>query len=181
MNLFKQWIGRWLLENLKRKSARQKVEFSSLKAVKSMAILMELKAGDSLKPEALEKELSALKIPYRILVIADRGLAPAIDLEKWTFFSLNKSDVRSRPKEESATDFLNQSFDLMLDLTTSNDLTVLLTAYRIKARFKAGLSTKLRQPYLNFMISGGETANGPIGLLKELLGYLQQIKRGYEG
>jgi len=84
-----------------------------------------------------------------------------------------------RPTSSVARDFMESEYDILLDLSTEDRLPTLFITGMSKARFKVGMESKLRSPYLDMMISLSEKDELD-ELIKQIDHYLHIINRKNE-
>ena len=81
-----------------------------------------------------------------------------------------------KPVSTAARDFMESSFDILIDLSTDDYLPLLYITGTSKAKFKAGMQSDRRSGYLDLMISLGKK-DGLDELIKQIDHYLTIINK----
>jgi hypothetical protein len=81
-----------------------------------------------------------------------------------------------RPTSAAARDFIDNEYDILLDLSTEDYLPMMFMTGLSKARFKAGMESQLRSSYLDLMIKLGEK-DGLDELIRQIDHYLHIINK----
>jgi hypothetical protein len=94
------------------------------------------------------------------------------------FFNRRQVDFYLRPKNRDAMEFAEQSFDLLLNLSSRNILPLDFIAAHSKARFRVGPHTENTFCY-DLMIEHSER-KGLSAYLQEVISYLKTMQPDYE-
>jgi hypothetical protein len=84
-----------------------------------------------------------------------------------------------KPVSTAAKDFMEEEYDILIDLSIEEHLPLLYLTGMSKARFKAGLKSKQRSRYLDLMIDLGEK-DGLDELIIQIDHYLSIINKDNE-
>jgi len=84
-----------------------------------------------------------------------------------------------KPVAEAARDFIDTEFDLLIDLSTEDMIPLLHITALSKAKFKAGMLSNERKPYLDLMISL-QGKGGLDELITQIRHYTSILNRNYD-
>lgn len=160
------------LENLQRD-----VKSSGYDSLKSVGILYYLPDEDTYKTlESFIEKLNASKIKSRVVAYHDGKLTPHYFIPKLQQDIITRKTVNFnlKPSGLFVNDFINEPFDLLIDLSLECYYPLLHLAAMSKAHMKVGRHTDLHEKIFDFMF----TVNNDIPLseyIDLLIHYLKKI------
>ena len=160
------------LENLKRD-----VRSTDFDSVRSVGILYYLPDEDTYKTlEMLVEKFNSAKIKTRVVAFHDGKITPHYFIPKLQQDIITKSSVgfNLKPTGLFVNDFINEPFDLLIDLSLECYYPLLHLAAMSKAHMKVGRHTDLHEKIFDFMF----TVNNDIPLseyIDLLIHYLKKI------
>lgn len=177
MATFGQFIGEYIFRK-RFKKLRRKKQLMNLSTARSIGIVF--KVTDETNYRKLKDFTRQIRNPQRkvlILGFVDRKGIPAwcVEANSGFFFDRQSLNWWKGPKNDYLVKFIDKEFDLLLDLTLTDDF---ITRYLVglsRAKFKAGLRDVNRESYLDLMIELKN--NAPLEeLTTQLIHYLTLLK-----
>lgn len=93
----------------------------------------------------------------------------------FNFITLNDINWYGKPHGKYVDDFLESSFDMLIDLSIKPNESVLYIASLTNARFKIGLYSETNKNVFDFMLTYEESTDLS-GFIKQLMHYIEMIK-----
>lgn len=182
MELFKNIRENWGRNKIAKilKSTPRKAKAVNYASAKSIAVVYEIKTKDyqffvNKFVDYLREEIGFKTI--KTLGFYNSKEAPTfLDLgNKYKFINKTHLNWIYLPKPAEVEEFVNQEFDILIDLTQENIVPVKYLVASSKAKFKIGRYSEDNHDFFDFMISLNEKQNVK-DFLDQVNHYLQQIK-----
>ena len=160
------------LEHLKRD-----VRSSDFKDVRSIGLLYFLPDESTYKTiESLVEQLSALKIRTRIVAYHNGKITPHYFIPKLQQDIITQKSIgfNLKPTGIFVNDFINEPFDVLIDLSLSCHYPLLHLAAMSKAHMKVGRHTELHEKIFDFMINVNDDISLP-EYIELVIHYLKKI------
>ena len=149
----------------------------SLDSAQYLALLYYLPDEDTYKKvEEFIKKLNDLNIKVKVACYTDLKITPHYFIPKLLQDIFTEKDVNwyLQPVKPFVKDFLEQEFDLLIDLSTSEHFPLLYLAAKSKAALKIGHFDESLQEYYDLMIDVSKDASLEF-LIEQVMHYLTKI------
>ena len=170
-NRLKLFIGKRFLDHLIKKKSTRAMRFCNIDEAKSLGILCVIKNKEDY--ESVLKIIEIIKLDISISKIKILAFYPFKDepfflksrlgLDFFTFKDLN---YYAFPNSNIVRNFINQSFDILIDLTANRVIPLTLVLYFSKSPFKIGEKSEANKKFYDLMIE-----TDPINYLE----YIEQV------
>lgn len=174
-------VGRYFLSK-ELKSVQRKKMFINLKDAKAVGIVFN--ATHNADFDLVKKYISYLKeMKKRVKAIGfyDQKNTPSMSYSKleYDFFSRKDLNWYNSPKSIYAKNFINEPFDILLDLNLNDSFPLNYISAMSKASFKAGKKSDRNNSIFDLMIEADES-KGLKYFLRNIDTYLFIINNKYE-
>jgi len=170
------------LRKRKTKSIRgnkvRNLKLRELSNVKTVGIVFDASSEELYKRSAhLVRHFSSMKKEVKSIAITNTDEIPAYADNTLSFNYIVKKDVNwyGFPKNKYIVDFVNQEFDILINLDFDQDPSLSFIVNSSMANLKIGLNNDSEELELDFMLEGIKNNDLSI-FMKELLKYLEMIK-----
>jgi hypothetical protein len=149
----------------------------SLESAQTIALLYYLQDEDTYKRiEEFIKNLNELNIKVKVACYTDLKFIPHYFIPKLLQDIVTSKDVNwyFQPVKPFVKDFLDEEFDLLLDLTLTEQFPLLYLAAKSKAGLKIGRFDEAHQEYYDLMIDIPQDASLEF-FIEQVMHYLNKI------
>jgi len=164
------------------KSGQRKVVATSYAASSRVGVLYQ--ADDPADHERVKKYVRHLKEEEGIRKIMALGyfsgkVVPEYLQAKLSFDFFTKKELnwQQRPSGTVVQNFIDESYDILIDLSPANCVPLRFILVQSKANFKVGMMSEANQPFYDFFIDTGDTLNQDT-FIEQANHYLKIINNG---
>lgn len=158
----KDYFGLAKLNSLLKKESSRSINFCNLNNAKSIGLLIELKEETDYKK--LLNFIKLLKGDYGVRNVSsiafynNKEEASFLQAKlSFDFFLATDVNWRREPQKEACNIFMNEKFDVLIDLTDSFSIPLRRILLTSKAQFKVGRFSEENQMYYDFMIDSNKS------------------------
>jgi hypothetical protein len=178
MQGIKKMLGTWALKKEYALNQRA-ISYNSLHDAKTIALVFE--AGSDEEIELVKKYMAYLREmgkSVKALAYFDQKQVPQIDYSKQELALFGRKDLTFylRPTPSVVSEFVQEPFDLLIDLNIRQHLPLFFVSAHSKAKCKVGVRSKWNEKILDMMIDI-QPGEGIKILLKQIDTYLLSIKK----
>lgn len=172
----KLFIGARVLERRLKKKSKRTMRSCNINDAKSLGMLCVIKNKDDY--ESIIKIIDNIKSEFTIPKIKILAFYPLKDEPFFLksrlgldFFTVHDLNFYAFPNNIVVRNFINESFDIILDLTANKIIPLRLILYFSKSPFKVGSFSNENKPFYDLMI---ETDPGDyLEYIKQVVNYLK--------